>query len=89
MFTPESLQAVHDTLVYGVIRVIFQYEDDFKQKVLKSNGWHHEDYKLERCHIANAFRVTLKRDDGREKDIYIPSSEVYAWVIDMQKMVIE
>lgn len=84
MFTPESLQAAHGTLVDGVIRAIFQYEEDFKQKVLKSNGWYHEDYELERCHLANSFRFTLKHFDGRERDMYIPSTDVYKWVLDTQ-----
>lgn len=84
MFTPESLQLAHDTLVRGVIQAIFQYEDEFKKKVLSSSGWKPEYYTIERCHIANAFRVTLKREDGREKDMYIPSTEVYSWVLELQ-----
>ena len=84
MFTPESLQSAHDTLVRGVIQVIFQHEDSFKQKVLSSTGWKYEDYTLERCHLANNFRLTLRRKDGREKDMYIPSTEVYSWVLELQ-----
>lgn len=88
MFTPEMLQDAHNTLVCGVIQVIFQYEGDFKKDVLSSSGWKPEHYTIERCHIANAFRVTLKRDDGREKDIYIQSSEVYSWVLELQTKVV-
>ena len=87
MFTAESLQAAHDTLVYGVIRVIFQFPNEFKYQVLKDIGWNNDYYTIERCHLANSFRVTLKHDDGREKDIYIPSTKVYSWVLELQELV--
>lgn len=88
MLTPEMLQEAHDTLIYGVLRVVFQYEDDFKLSLLAYSGWKGDSYKLERCHIAQSFRVTLKHDDGREKDIYIPSSKVYDWVLKLQAKVL-
>lgn len=87
MFTAESLQAAHDTLVKGVIQCIFQFPNEFKSQLLESTGWKDDCYSIERCHIANSFRVTLKHDDGREKDIYIPSTKVYSWVLELQELV--
>lgn len=87
MFTLKSLQEAHDTLVYGVIRVIHQYENSFKENFTGHNGWHHEHYKIERCHLSSSFRLTLKHLDGREKDIYIPSEDVYKWVLEIQSTI--
>lgn len=78
------LKEAHDTLVRGVITGIFDYEDDFKDKLLKQIGWNKDSYEIERCHLATNFRLTVVHDYGREKDVYIPSTEVYDWVLELQ-----
>lgn len=88
MFTPEMLQQAHET-TKAVLQVIFQYEDDFKKRVLQRCGWRHDSFEIERCHAAQNFRLTLKRDDGRERDIYIPSQDVYDWFLTLQDEVMK
>lgn len=70
MITDYQLQQAHN-LMRCVIQVIFQYKDSFKKEVLGKHGWNHDEYEIERCHMAEAFRITLKHDDFREKDLYI------------------
>lgn len=87
MFTPEMLQQTHQTMKC-VLQVIFEYEEDFKRQVLKGCGWEYDSYEIERCHMAEAFRITLKHDDFREKDLYINCNVVYDWFISNQKKVL-
>ncbi|CAM0048442.1 hypothetical protein VPHK406_0097 [Vibrio phage K406] len=71
-------------LVSATVRMVFDHEKLFKEDVLggkRSVGWESEDYSIERCHAANIYRLTLKHDDGREKDIYVASAEVYTWSV--------
>ena len=83
MFTPKMLKDAHQT-IKCVIQVVFEYEYDFKHTVLADNGWNAGCYTIERCHAAQAWRFTLKHDDGREKDLYINSNDVYSWFLDKQ-----
>ncbi|AGG57867.1 hypothetical protein VPBG_00095 [Vibrio phage helene 12B3] len=72
-------------LVSATVRMVFDHEKLFKEGVLggkRSVGWESEDYSIERCHAANIYRLTLKHDDGCEKDIYVNSSEILDWVQD-------
>ncbi len=73
-------------LVSATIEMVFDHEDLFKEKVLgglRCVGWNSGDYSIERCHAAMIYRITLKHDDGREKDLYIPSTDVYSWSIEL------
>ena len=63
-----------------MIGVIFDNECSFKTEVLTLNGWESTSYTIDRCHAALRYRLTLKHDDGREKDVYIDSNEVYGWI---------
>lgn len=65
------------------IAIIFDYEGDFKYKVLDRHGWKHDEYKIERCHSALHYRITLRHYDGREKELYINSFDVYSWLEDL------
>ena len=69
-------------LVSATIGTIFSDEGSFKQQVLALpvHTWNINDYTIERCHTALRYRLTLKHNDGRERDIYIDASEVYDWV---------
>ena len=51
------------------------------QVVKRNVGWESDEYSIERCHMANCYRITLKHDDGREKDIYIEAADVYTWSV--------
>lgn len=84
MITAKQLQEAHSIISQGVIQVIFENEDSFKKEVLSQNGWDHSEYTIERVHCAEAYRLTLKHDDFREKDVYIPSGEVYSWFMSEQ-----
>ncbi|AUR91541.1 hypothetical protein NVP1161O_099 [Vibrio phage 1.161.O._10N.261.48.C5] len=71
-------------LVSATIRMVFDHEKLFKEDVLggkRNVGWESEGYSIERCHAANIYRLTLKHDDGREKDIYVDSSKIYGWSV--------
>lgn len=77
--TIQDIIEAHE-LVSATVRTIFDHELSFKREVLGRHGWNHEDYVIERCHAARNYRLTLKHDDGREKDLYIPSNDVLSWV---------
>lgn len=74
----QIIEAQH--VMTGVISLIFQYEKDFINLVLDHNGWSKDECHIERCHAAMRFRITLQHDDGREKDFYIESGDVYSWI---------
>lgn len=82
--TEEQIQETinaHNIVSY-IVQYIFDNEDSFKEDILggkRAIGWESEDYKIERCHAAKRYRVTLKHDDGREKDIYVESDKVITW----------
>jgi hypothetical protein len=75
------------SMLHRVIYIIFEHEKSFKEEVLGKHGWKHDEYSIERCHAANNWRITLKHDDYREKDLYIPSNDVLTWVLDLQDRV--
>lgn len=71
----------HNIISY-IVQYIFDNEDAFKEDILggkQAVGWESEDYEIERCHVAKRYRVTLKHNDGREKDIYVESNDVISW----------
>ncbi|CAH9017024.1 conserved hypothetical protein [Vibrio phage 193E37-1] len=79
----KELKDAHQ-LVTATIRMVFDNENLFKEQVLGGKrcvGWNSDEYSIERCHAANIYRVTLKHEDGREKDLYIESSDVYTWSV--------
>lgn len=88
MITQQELQQAHNIISQCVIRVIFDNEDSFKREVLKDNGWYVDDYEIERVHCANAYRITLKHIDYREKDVYINAQTVYDWFLSEQDKVL-
>lgn len=88
MITRQELQQAHNIISQCVIRVIFDNGDSFKREVLKDNGWYIDDYEIERVHCANAYRITLKHIDYREKDIYVPSNDVYSWFMGEQEKIL-
>lgn len=82
MKNPITLQQVKDAhnLVAATITTIFNNEKCFIDEVLKGNGWSSDVCTIERCHAALRYRITLKHDDGREKDLYITLDSVYDWL---------
>ena len=90
MFTPEMLQEFQNTLKC-VIQVIFQDEERFKEEVLGGKrcvGWDSNTYRIERCHAAMHYRISLIRDDGRKKDIYADAKDVLVWFLKLQDEVL-
>lgn len=80
----QELKDAHK-LVSATIQMVFDHEDKFKEDVLggkRSVGWESDEYNIERCHAANIYRLTLKHDDGRQKDLYIDSGDVYTWSVE-------
>lgn len=66
--------------------MVFDNGDKFKEDVLggkRSVGWDSNEYTIERCHTANVYRLTLKHDDGRMKDLYVDSRDVYSWTVEL------
>lgn len=84
MVTLQEIKQAHEIISQCVIRTIFDYESTFKSTLLHRNGWEHNSYTLERVHCANSYRITLLHEDGRRKDIYLDSNDVYSWYIDLQ-----
>ena len=71
-------------LVSATVQMVFDHEDKFKEDVLggkRSVGWESDEYNIERCHAANSYRLTLKHEDGRQKDLYVDSGDVYTWAV--------
>lgn len=81
MITYEKLVEARN-IQAGIIQTIFDPKciQSFKEKVLHDIGWKHNEYDIERCHGAMNYRLTLKHDDGREKDLYIDSNTVHSWL---------
>lgn len=81
MITYEKLVEARN-IQSGIIQIIFnpKYIQSFKEEVLHDVGWEHDEYDIERCHGAMVYRLTLKHDDGREKDLYIASDTVHSWL---------
>ncbi|MCP3683616.1 MAG: hypothetical protein GY861_13095 [bacterium] len=91
MITPTEFKQ-SQTVVRCILEVVFhpQYELDFKTKVLAHNGWKHEEYQIERMHMSGYnFRLSLKHNDGREKELYIHGDDVYSWYRDLGKTIIK
>lgn len=86
MITQQELQSAHNIISQCVIQTLFQHRDSFKKEVLGKQGWCHDEYSIERVHCANAYRITLKHEDFREKDLYIDSYDVYKWLIEDQRL---
>lgn len=84
MKSPYTLKQVMEAhqLVSGTIQTIFDNELSFKKEVLRLpvHNWKPEEYSIERCHVAKIFRVTLKHDDCRERELYIDQNEVFDWI---------
>lgn len=81
MITKQQLKQAQD-INRCVIEVIFQYEKSFKATLLMGNGWLENSYSIERCHMSGSVvRLTLKHEDERQKDLYIPINEVYSWFL--------
>lgn len=81
----QELKDAHQ-MVKATIEMVSLHEKSFKENVLGGErcvGWGSDEYFVERCHAAEAYRVTLKHDDGREKDIYIESKDVYTWSVSL------
>lgn len=79
----QELKDAHQ-LVSATIQIIFDNEYNFKEDILggkRSVGWGSDSYTIERCHAANMYRLTLKHDDGRMKDLYVDSRDVYTWAV--------
>ena len=79
----QELKDAHQ-MVKATIEMVFLHEKSFKENVLGGKlcvGWESDEYSIERCHMANCYRITLKHDDGREKDIYIEAKDVYTWSV--------
>ena len=74
----QLVEAQH--IVEGTVSTVFAHEKDFIKKVLRNNGWTHEECNIIRCHAANCFRITLQHDDQREKDLYVDNFDVYNWI---------
>lgn len=68
-------------IMKDIIQAVFEYEDEFKRGVLKNCEWDADFYTIEKCHIAQNFRITLKRVDCRTRDVYVPSYDVYDWFL--------
>ena len=86
MITLEMIQQTQQT-TKCILEVVFKYEKSFKADVLGGKrcvGWEDDEYSIEFCHAATNWRITLKHDDGREKDIFIPCGYVHSWFIKLQ-----
>lgn len=87
MITPEEFKQAQIT-TRRILEVIFNvnYEKDFRSKVLKGNGWHSDSFEVERAHMSGSvFRLLLKHEDLREKEVYVCSEEVYNWYYELGK----
>ena len=83
----QEIKEAHQ-MVSGTIQMVFLHEKSFKENVLSGKscvGWDSDEYSIERCHAANIYRITLRHDNGREKDIYLKSTEVCAWSVSFIK----
>lgn len=82
IITPEQFTQAQETVKILIETIFhFEYEKDFLNKFCKVNPEFHE---IERVHMSGSvFRVTIKREDGREQDLYINSYDVYSWYTDI------
>lgn len=79
LFSLQQVKEAHD-LVSATITTIYNNEKSFIDTCLKGNGWSSDVCTINRCHAALRYRITLKHDDGREKDLYIDTNTVYDWL---------
>lgn len=79
----EQLQDSFD-IIQNVIVGVYQFEDEFKEKLLHNIGWSEDVFDIQRLHIATQTRITVRNTDWQEKDVYLDTQKVLDWWLNKQ-----